>query len=81
MMSKEADPVRVFYFRPGEAADYMGISRRSLDRLRQRGVLPCVKLGGRLIRYRRKDLDDLARNHLIRGIDLQAGPVSGGRGG
>lgn len=55
-----------FYFGPDQAADYLDISRRTLDRWRQVGLVSCVKVGGRLVRYRRRDLDEMMSKHLCR---------------
>ena len=55
-----------FYLSPDQSADYMGISRRTLDRWRKAGLISCVRIGRRLIRYRRPDLDDMMKGHMIR---------------
>ncbi|RAK51633.1 hypothetical protein DJ017_17510 [Phenylobacterium soli] len=41
-----------------EAADYLGISTDTLDRLRASGRLPALQVSARLIRYRKRDLDE-----------------------
>lgn len=61
-----------FYLAPREAAEHLNVSRDTLDRLRKRGMLSCVRVGGRLIRYRRPDLDALMVRHLIR-VDMEEG--------
>jgi len=43
-----------------EAADYLRLSQRTLERLRVSGLGPkFVKCGCRSVRYRQSDLDDL----------------------
>jgi len=41
-----------------EAAAYIRVSRRTLDRFRAAKLLPSFKLGG-VVRFRREDLDQL----------------------
>lgn len=55
-----------FYLSPPQAAEYMNVSRRTLDRLRKSGLISCVRIGGRLIRFRRPDLDAMMNAHLSR---------------
>lgn len=40
-----------------EAAEYLGVSLPSLDRLAAMGALTSIKLGGRMVRYRRSDIE------------------------
>jgi len=55
-----------FYLSPPAAAEYMGVSRRTLDRWRKSGLVSFVRIGGRLIRFRRLDLDAMMQAHMIR---------------
>ena len=53
-----------FYLAPNQAAEYMNVSRATLDRWRKLGLIACVRIGGRLIRFRRPDLDAMMQAHL-----------------
>ena len=55
-----------FYMSPDAAAEYMGVSRKTIDRWRKSGLVSCVRIGGRLIRFRRLDLDAMMQAHLCR---------------
>jgi excisionase family DNA binding protein len=44
------------YFTKTEAAEYVRLSRATIDRLRQSGDLRYVKVGGRIV-FRKRDLD------------------------
>ena len=55
-----------FYLNPTEAAEHLNVGASTLVRWRKKGLLSCVRVGGRLIRYRRPDLDALMARHLIR---------------
>lgn len=44
-------------YSPDEAADYLGITRKLLDRLRSDGKLPTIVFGHRTVRIRRSALD------------------------
>jgi excisionase family DNA binding protein len=39
-----------------QAADFLGVSERLLREMRARRELPCVRVGGRLVRYLESDL-------------------------
>ena len=54
-----------FYFDAAGAADYLGISRQTVDRWHKRGLVPRVQIG-RVVMYRRRDLDMMAEAHLCR---------------
>ena len=43
-----------------ETAQYMGISRKFAYRLVQTGEIPSIRLGGKLLRIKRSDLDAMA---------------------
>ena len=49
----------------GNAADYLGISRRHLHTLSQQGKIPYIKLGARCVVYEFKDLDAFLDEHKI----------------
>ena len=61
-----------FYLSPDQAADYMNVSRSTLDRWRKSGLITCARIGRRMIRYRRPDLDAMMKDHMIR-VDLDEG--------
>lgn len=44
-----------------EAADYLGVTDRTLRRYVASGQLPAYRLGSRLLRFRQSDLDALLR--------------------
>lgn len=46
-----------FLLTPEQAADYLQITTRTLRNLVTRGLIPQTKLTGKLVRYRRSDLD------------------------
>jgi len=51
-----------------EAEEYMGVRNDVLRRFRGKGsdagiLLPYVRVGGKIIRYRRKDIDDFLLKH------------------
>jgi excisionase family DNA binding protein len=49
-----------------EAADYLRLSKRTLERLRVSGLGPkFVKCGGRSIRYRQSDLDEWISRRIV----------------
>jgi excisionase family DNA binding protein len=48
-----------------EVARYLGINKKSLDRMRGRGDgPPYVRLTGKLIRYRKADIDDFIESRV-----------------
>jgi excisionase family DNA binding protein len=46
-------------FTPQEAAAYLKVNLRTIYRKIKKGVIPCLRLDGRLIRIRKQDLDSL----------------------
>jgi excisionase family DNA binding protein len=44
-------------FTPDEAAVYIKVTTRTLRNLSARGILPVTRLSGKIVRYRRTDLD------------------------
>ena len=53
----------------GQVAEYLGVSPRTVARWTKRGVLPHVRLGRRVIRYRERDLDSLVEKRTVRGTE------------
>ena len=43
-----------------EAADYLQVTRRTLDRYREAGILAALRVGPRAVRFRISDRDALA---------------------
>lgn len=54
-----------FYFNATGAADYLGVSRQTMDRWHKLGLVSRVQIG-RVVMYRRRDLDMMAEAHLCR---------------
>ena len=52
-----------------QVAEKLGVSNRTVARWTERGVLPHVKLGKRVIRYRERDLDSLVEKRTVRGTE------------
>jgi len=52
------------YLNKAEAAEYLRLSRATIDRLRQSGALQYVKVGGRIV-FRRRDLDAFMAKRVI----------------
>ena len=44
-------------FTPDEAASYIKVTSRTIRNLTTRGILPVTRLSGKIVRYRRADLD------------------------
>lgn len=44
-----------------EAAEYLQVTRRTLDRYREAGLLAAYRVGPRAVRFRAADLDALAQ--------------------
>jgi len=42
---------------PEQAADFLQVTVRTIRNLSQRGIIPRTKLTGRIVRYRRPDLE------------------------
>ncbi|MFC1497118.1 helix-turn-helix transcriptional regulator [Verrucomicrobiota bacterium] len=49
------------YLRPREAAQFAGLSTKTLERYRRAGLLKAHKINSRVIRYRLSDLNKLLR--------------------
>jgi excisionase family DNA binding protein len=56
-----------------EAAEYLQITERLLRELVARREMPCVRVGGRLLRFRKADLDAYIA---ARVIPARRGPLS-----
>ena len=52
-----------------QVAEKLGVSNRTVARWTKRGVLPHVRLGRRVIRYRERDLDSLVEKRTVRGTE------------
>ena len=50
-----------------EVMKFMKISRSTVDRLMKTGILPYVKLSPRLIRFRKRDIEELINRFRIGG--------------
>jgi excisionase family DNA binding protein len=46
-----------------EAADLLGVSVRTLEKMIARGAIPAYKVGPKMVRLRREDIDDYLENH------------------
>ena len=53
----EIGPFSSDYLRRGEAAKYLEVSSRTLARWIVRGHIPYIRIGSRLMLFRRSDLD------------------------
>ena len=49
--------------RKPEAADLLGISVRTLEKMIARGALPAYRIGPKTVRLRREDIDDYLESH------------------
>ena len=54
--TSNADPYTAI-FTPDEAAGYIRVTTRTIRNLTARGILPVTRLSGKIVRYRRADLD------------------------
>ena len=56
-----------------EAAEILGVSVRTLEKMIARGALPAYKIGPKMVRLRREDIDDYLESHraapVIRAIE------------
>lgn len=57
-MLNEAISMETELMKPQEAADYLCMSRRNLDKLKKEGKVTYSKIG-RCVRFRKEDLDAL----------------------
>ena len=53
------------YMRRNEAAEYLGCSPRHIDMMKHDGDVPFCRLGGRLIVFKRADLDALMERRRV----------------
>ena len=68
-MTTEQMPEAAF-MRPEAAARFLGMSKRHLGNLTQRGVIPACRLGRRCVLYSRKELESAV-------LKFQSGKVRG----
>ena len=50
---------------PFETAELLKIKPRTLRNLQRRGILPVIKLSGKIVRYRRSDIDAAMKNLVV----------------
>jgi|JFJP01.1.fsa_nt_gi excisionase family DNA binding protein len=55
-------------FKAGQAAQYLGISRRSLTEQTAAGKIAYSRISNRLFLYRKRDLDAFLDAHLVGGV-------------
>ena len=46
-----------------EAAEILGVSVRTLEKMIARGALPAYRIGPKMVRLRREDIDDYLETH------------------
>ena len=61
MSSTATDPTRSPFLTVARAADELAVTERFIRKLIAQGELRAVKVGSRVVRIRRSDLDDLLR--------------------
>ena len=61
MSSTATDPTRSPFLTVARAADELAVTERFIHKLIAEGELRAVKVGSRVVRIRRSDLDDLLR--------------------
>ncbi len=54
-----------------QACDHFHVTSETLAAWRRDGLLPAVQIGARVIRYRRRDIEQLIADHLV-GADREA---------
>ena len=64
-MTKQTTTIEAPHLKAGQAAEYLGISRRHLHTLSRAGRLPYARLGTRLCVYRRADLDAFVASRMV----------------
>ena len=55
-----------------EAADYLGVTTRTMANYRSRGQIAFAQIG-RVIRYRKSDLDDFLYSHFVQPSNWEGG--------
>lgn len=58
------------YLRSDEVLNYLPISRRTLERMKSRGLLPYVRVGARLILFKRADIDKALERLTVRPVSV-----------
>lgn len=51
------------FLNTAQAAHYVGVHYRTLERMRRKGLGPCFRRHGRFVRYHIDDLDDWSRTN------------------
>jgi excisionase family DNA binding protein len=77
-MKRDESPLRPRIFRTWEAAEYLGLSKATLEAWRSRGGGPVFLKLGKAVRYRQDHLDAFAEANL-RANTSQQGGVRGNR--
>jgi len=62
------------FYTPVQAADFVKLSWRTLERMRQNGVGPAFRRHGRYIRYHIDDLEAWSRSHAMTKTDEASRP-------
>jgi len=62
------DTVQPGYYRPPQAAAYIGLSERHLRALTRRGALPVFRLGRRCALYSKSDLDKALKRFRVSAV-------------
>jgi excisionase family DNA binding protein len=68
--SQETGPVGDDYVTPGEAARYLHVSPKTINRWANDGRIPCIVTLGGHRRFRREDVDAAVRQMSARGAAL-----------
>lgn len=58
-----------------EAAEILGVSVRTLEKMISRGALPAYKIGPKMVRLRREDIDDYLESHRAAPVIRKVDPV------
>ena len=58
-----------------EAADFLGVSVRTLEGMIKRGVIPAYKIGPKSVRLRREDLEEYLAGHRAAPVIEKVTPV------
>lgn len=58
-----------------EAANILGVSVRTLEKMIGRGVIPAYKIGPKAVRLRREDLDEYLAGHKAAPVPEKPAPV------
>jgi excisionase family DNA binding protein len=58
-----------------EAAEILGVSVRTLEKMIARGALPAYRIGPKMVRLRREDIDDYLETHRAAPVLRKIEPV------